>query len=72
MGIHFSFNLLRRVTVCQKFLCLILGITKHRFTTIQKKLINNESMKDVRGRNILFAYPIIQIICEHCHSMTTL
>jgi len=65
-------SILRRVTVCQKFLCLILGITKHRFATIQKKRINNESMKDVRGRNIhtIRLSEVKQIICEHCHSIS--
>lgn len=37
------------VPVCQKFLCNLINIKKGRFTTIQKKLLNNESLEDHRG-----------------------
>lgn len=49
---EYSFsNLSRNFPVCKKFLCHLFQIDKSRFGVMQKKLLNNENLNDLRGKH---------------------
>lgn len=57
------------VMVCQKFLLNLLHLKIGRFTTIQKKLLNNESLEDNRGKHDShqgLSNDLKQMIHDHC------
>lgn len=61
----------RNAIVRQKFLCNTLQIKKGRFATIQKKLLNGESLQDKRGKHENHPIPLTEEIKElinyHCN-----
>ena len=68
---EYSFNSVSGHTiVCQNFLCILLDIKRGRFTIIQNKLKNNESLEDNRGKHKKqvehLTDEIIIMINEHC------
>lgn len=46
---YFFHCIYMRVKVCQQFSFSVLQINRKRFVTIQKKLVNNETLQDKRG-----------------------
>lgn len=68
---EYSFHsVTHHIVVCQKFLLTLLSVGKGRFTGIQKKLLNNESLQDNRGlhskRTVRLTEELKQLIQEHC------
>lgn len=71
---EYSFsNLTSNFSVCRKFLCNIFQIDKSRFGVIQKKLANNETLNDQRGKHDNHTVKLtddIKILIErHCESI---
>lgn len=71
----FQFDFIN-VIVCQMFLCFLFKVGKRRFTTIQKKLKNNESPKENRGNHanshnnsVKLSADLKKMILEHCPSI---
>lgn len=71
---EYSFHsLTKHFSVCQKLLCNLLDIRRSRFASIQKKMLNNESLQDNRGKHqnhvIRLSDELKEIIAEHCSSI---
>lgn len=62
-----------RVEVCQQFLYNLLELNRKRFVTIQKKLVNNETIQDKRGtqfhRITKLTDELQKLIKDHCLSL---
>ncbi|KAJ8671107.1 hypothetical protein QAD02_002366 [Eretmocerus hayati] len=60
------------VPVCRKFLCSVLQIKRGRLTTIQNKLVKNQSLKDCRGKhenhNLKMTIELKNLIKTHCET----
>ncbi|KAJ8674060.1 hypothetical protein QAD02_005322 [Eretmocerus hayati] len=61
------------IPVCQKFLCSLLQIKRGRLTTIQNKMLKDQSLKDCRGKHdnhkLKMTETMKNMIKLHCESI---